>query len=478
MIDTKDILSSYVTNVTKKSSGRPSKYSEEFKQFLLNSQNMYAKDIYEKVQSCFPQYDITLQGLKAYMYNHNIAFKKAEVPVTNTKVKEIQNLDSNKDARRKYSLEYINRLRELSSCTAREMYEIAVREYPQYTFNNRDWAKFLYAYSIDYKRIKGLKGLTKHKKVETNDVKQVAVVKENQTQDKVKDEVNVPVMLKRADKELEIGIEPVTTDELRIQQRQNDNRLKNIELEVNKVVEAKAKELNCFIEKQFTTEELIKLLKDLSYLSKYIDNLLKCVVDQYDIMNAYQDDILHEFEFAEINDNSTYLQDKLNIFRNKRREIDTYKDNLSILKAFLHTVDNSSLESTIAQLETHKFELGRAKYIPKVDTGLYGRYEWVFNKEDVHQNNKGTAYKILRSNRIEDNKESNVGLPPTITVNTNNFKVVCTIYGGKFGTGKTWSREYKCRDSYTAIKWAKQELNSIIDPNKGVFYKQLEVGNI
>ena len=474
MVDTKDILSSYVTNVTKKSSGRPSKYSEEFKLLLLNSQHMYAKDIYEKVQRCFPQYDITLAGLKAYMYNHNITFKKAEIPVKNTNVKEIQNLN-NTDARRKYSLEYINRLRQLSSCTAREMYEIAIKEFPQYTFNNRDWAKFLYAYNIDYKRIKGLKGVTKHKKVDSNNVKQNELVKEQQTQDKVKDEVN---NLTKINNSLETHIEPVTTEELKIQQKQNDNRLQNIELEVNKVVELKAKELNCYIEKHFTTEELIKILKDLSYLSKYIDNLLKCVVDQYDIMNAYQDDILHEFEFAEIDDNNTYLQDKLNIFRNKRREIDTYKDDLTILKPFLHTVNNQSLESIIAQLETHKFELSRAKYIPKVDTGLYDRYEWVFNKEDVHENNKGTAYKILRSNRIEDNKESNVGLPPTVTVNTNNFKVVCTIYGGKFGTGKTWSREYKCRDSYTAIKWAKQELNSIIDPNKGVFYKQLEVGNM
>ena len=72
-----------------------------------------------------------------------------------------------------------------------------------------------------------------------------------------------------------------------------------------------------------------------------------------------------------------------------------------------------------------------------------------------------------------------MGLPPTITVNTNNFKVNCIVYGGKFGPqGKNWSREYKCRDSYTAMKWAKQELNNIIDPNKGIFYKQLEVGNI
>jgi len=269
---------------------------------------------------------------------------------------------------------------------------------------------------------------------------------------------------------------PVTTEEQRILQEQNNNRLRNIELEINSVLKKKSEQFNCAIEKYFTTTQLLELLRNIQYLAKYIDNLCNCINSQYDIMNAYQEDIIHEFEFATLDSHNTYLQDKLNIFRNKRRDISNYRDDLELLKQFLYTIDTKELDSAISVLETQKFKTQQAKYIPKVDDTMYERYNWVFAKEDVHgDNSKNSANKILKTNKREQEQITKVS--PIVSNKITNFRVSCVLYGGKYRVGKCWSRTYKCKDSYTAMKWAKQELNNLIDPNQGIFYKQLEVTN-
>lgn len=154
------------------------------------------------------------------------------------------------------------------------------------------------------------------------------------------------------------------------------DRFEPIKQEIKQVLDRKYRQLGCEIERNYTIDDYINFLDMWSYLSVHCNNLIRIRNDQHDIMNAYQNDIIHEMENVVAEPGDTYLQDKLHIMRNERRYYEYDKNDLTTLQPLFETSDNVKILEIKQRLENIRDKRQNPIYIPVVDTGMIDKYNW------------------------------------------------------------------------------------------------------
>ena len=152
-----------------------------------------------------------------------------------------------------------------------------------------------------------------------------------------------------------------------------------LEQEVEKVSKEKFKELKCKELTDYTTNTYIDMLNLLQFLVVNRQQIIETRQKQHDVMNAYQDDVLHEIEKTEpvIGDNT--LQTKLHIIRDKRRYYEYDFNDVSIMKQFLESIDLKKLNIVLGQLKKFKETRENPTFIPSVDKNMTTKYNWTIN---------------------------------------------------------------------------------------------------
>lgn len=152
-----------------------------------------------------------------------------------------------------------------------------------------------------------------------------------------------------------------------------------LEQEVEKVSKEKFKELKCKELEDYTTNTYIDMLNLLQFLVVNRQQIIETRQKQHDVMNAYQDDVLHEIEKTEpvIGDNT--LQTKLHIIRDKRRYYEYDFNDVSIMKQFLESIDLKKLNIVLGQLKKFKETRENPTFIPSVDKNMTTKYNWTIN---------------------------------------------------------------------------------------------------
>lgn len=152
-----------------------------------------------------------------------------------------------------------------------------------------------------------------------------------------------------------------------------------LEQEVEKVSKEKFKELKCKELEDYTTNTYIDMLNLLQFLVVNRQQIIETRQKQHDVMNAYQDDVLHEIEKTEpvIGDNT--LQTKLHIIRDKRRYYEYDFNDVSIMKQFLESIDLKKLNIVLGQLKKFKETRENPTFIPSVDKNMTAKYNWTIN---------------------------------------------------------------------------------------------------
>ena len=213
----------------------------------------------------------------------------------------------------------------------------------------------------------------------------------------------------------------------------DEERLEPIEEEVTTVLYNKFKKDNCYNEIPYTTDDYIKMLEMLLNINEQKNTIVRNGVAQHRIMDLYEDDIVHETENILLPKGNTYLQDKLHVLRNKRRALEYNGGDISIMRAFLNTIDMNALKNTIKNLKQEKENRVNFKYIPNVDETMIDKYNWCLA---TRENN----YKALEPIVI-----------PYVTSTSNNkepkqlntYRVSCQLSGAGFGAFKSYYKDYQ-----------------------------------
>lgn len=149
--------------------------------------------------------------------------------------------------------------------------------------------------------------------------------------------------------------------------------------EVINTINRKSKLLDCYIDKEYNTQDYINMLEMLQYLCTNINILISKQNDRHDIMNSYQGDVIHTIENVESN-GDTYLQDKLHILRNIRRDCEYDAKDLQFMEQFLKSIDINKLNSIISTLKKAQSQREKCIYIPMVDIDMVKKYDWAIQR--------------------------------------------------------------------------------------------------
>lgn len=297
-----------------------------------------------------------------------------------------------------------------------------------------------------------------------------------------------------------------------VKPKTNDNiDLKDLLLkQVDDVSNAKFVALDCKEPEKYTTDTYIKALEIIMDLCENRSSILEHRQKQHDIMNAYQNDVLHEVENADIEDGDNTLLMKLKIVRNKRRYYEYDYNDVSILKTFLETVNLNKLKTVLGQLYKFKDIRENIVYKPNVDITMANKYDWVVKTKTTNETDIKTTKITSTLSEIRDSKDKGIDAKKDIESkfkqqfkpgedfvanlitsqenikNKSNkkvptikkYRVSCELSGGGYGTFKRWTREYTCLNEDLAKSFAEQEIQQIKNKNKGVLVTNFSVTQI
>lgn len=153
-----------------------------------------------------------------------------------------------------------------------------------------------------------------------------------------------------------------------------ESSLRDIENEVNSVLEKKYKSLNCYLEREYNIDDYINMFDLLLYLANNHESIRTKSLNQSDIGEHYVRDIEHAIEIEAEKDYNNL--DRIKYSRNRRRQAkETYED-MNLLSNYLNIVNKKELEKVIKLLKDKKEQRSNTKYTPRVDKGMVKRYNW------------------------------------------------------------------------------------------------------
>ena len=288
-----------------------------------------------------------------------------------------------------------------------------------------------------------------------------------------------------------------------LQNLDEDAVMLQLKHKVDKVAEKKFITLNCNEPETYNTDSYIQMLEMLQYLSYNVQQILKSRQTQHDIMNAYQDDVLHEIEKSEIVKGDNLLQAKLQIVRNKRRYYEYDYNDIGIMKQFLECIDLKKLGIVLGQLKKFKEVREHPVFIPSVDDEMINKYDWVVKpKKEINIRMSKITSTVSVIHKVEEmvekdetvladkfkqkfttpeeffqiNKDTKVIKRKQPVVNK--YRVSCKLSGGGFGAFRLWYKDYTCINEELAESFAKQELENLKKKHKGILITELDVTKI
>lgn len=269
-----------------------------------------------------------------------------------------------------------------------------------------------------------------------------------------------------------------------------DDRFGPVRAEVNQVVSTRFKNLGCSLDRDYYTDDYIDMLEKLLYLKENSANIIRNRRSQQNIMNAYQSDMIHEFENVVAESGSTYLSDKMHTIRQYRRHYENdYKD-VATLRPLLESLDVSIIKKVLEALKRNKTTIDNPIFMPLVDTTLVDKYDWA---KPLNSNSYKSRVSVVNYNPNNFNRNlsnngrplTRIGLPPktppTEQLNSKMrkklkiFRVSCKVSGGGYGVMSNWYRDYECTNSKTALEYATNTLNKLASTRKGMYWTDLDV---
>lgn len=369
-----------------------------------------------------------------------------------------------------------------SDLSVRDMYKLLVDKYPKEKFSMATLYRIYSIHNLPHKA--GVIGRPVTKDDENKNVEpQIEVNTINDTN--IDDNVDIGVTVNNDDIEdnsidnvTDVDTEPPT--DYKVINEKLPERFNSVRSEVRDIVDKKFKNLKCSVPNKYNTDDYINVIDTLIYLKNNVDKLLKARVSQYNIMNAYQADVVHEAENVVAADGDTYISDKLHVIRSHRRYYETdYKD-INVLKCIIDSLDIQMLNNALKSLNNNKKFNDAPIFRPLVDTSMLGKYDWAkeidsFSVKSLinvanfdYNKNKSELENNLSSNTTESSNKKK-------TKDLKKFRVSCKVSGGGYGVYSTWYRDYLCMHASTALAYAKNTLTQISNNKKGMMWTKLEV---
>lgn len=255
-----------------------------------------------------------------------------------------------------------------------------------------------------------------------------------------------------------------TSAKTEVEKPMESDRFKQAETEIKNTIKPIYKELNCDISDEYTIHTYLDLLNQLIYLSKDVDKILKDRDTQYNVMNAYQGDVIHEIE-NEVP--TTYLADKLHVIRNIRRKYSNDVTNLNILKPFLDSLDVSLMQTTLNRLKSQLQAQTSPEFMPIVDASLTTKYSWAKPLNEMAT----TPARLAKFKSICTKSSPAKSIIPYGTRGP--MLVKCNLIGENYPTDYTWTHVYSNETIQTAICHAKNTLRQLIQSENNVRYTNL-----
>ena len=286
-----------------------------------------------------------------------------------------------------------------------------------------------------------------------------------------------------------------STDDINTQ----SNSSSDLKTEVDNVAMKKFMALGCNESEQYNTDDYINMLDMLEYLVVNQQQILEHRQSQHDIMNAYQDDVLHEIEAVDPDDGDNTLQKKLHIVRNKRRYYEWDYNDVGIMKQFLESVDLRKLKIVLGQLRKFKQVRNRPVFIPSVDKQMINKYNWAIKSQQepniktmkitstisiIHAlETNGLSDSNLQSNELP-NKFKQTFVEPHKFFNipgvqgVSKYRASCKLSGSGFGAFKTWYKDYICLNEEVAESYFKKDLERLKQKHKGILITETQINKI
>lgn len=409
--------------------------------------------------------------------------KTKQANVTNKEVKDGITIRKNQI----YTPDIIEHLKLIANETlsTSELLELLKSLYPDKPFNMSNFTNIIARHNIPHKASRsGRKPSEKATNEEPLNIQPeksviVATVQPKPIEEQLTDVV-VPVTKEDVD-----DVNSTTTVSTQaLLGKDEPERFAPIRAEIDNVLATKFKRLNCQVERDYSIDDYLNMVDMLIYLVENSGDIIKFRKNQYNIMNAYQSDTIHEFENAVADDGDTYLSDKMHIIRKYRRYYENDYKNIATLRPLRDMIDLEKLKQVQAALEKNKSNTDNAIFKPLVDTTMIDKYDWA---RPLDLNSAKSRISIANYNPQAFNKDTKpvtrIGLPqntpPTNQLNAKmrkalkRFRVSCKVSGGGYGAFSNWYRDYECTSESTALAYAKNTLTQLATNRKGMIWTDL-----
>ena len=450
--------------------------------FLMTHENLTVKEmldeIHKNIIGCENLSEVYLRKLierNGYKYKKNFVNNIDKYNDSKHKQPKQEDIDKRvmiaSSRNKTYTQEVLDAINSLvtGAMTLKEICDVLTDMFPNNGITLSNLCTRLNRYNIPYlkSKAKGRKSTTQEDKTFTGLIKETI-----QTKTGPKTKLTLNTITESVNDVIEESKQTTTTHTINPDDldEATELRLQPIKEEVETNLTNKFKELNCTLDKNYTTDDYINMLEILQYLIANVTNIIKTRTDQHDVTNAYQQDVIHEMENTLAQPGDTYLSDKMHVLRDIRRYYEYDSRDVNILKPLLETMDKKLVGHMIDLLKDQIAKRENIQFIPMVDEHLVHKYEWATdNKPDnplkrkqILRTNTYGVYKPLYDLNMKDNK------------NAKKFRVSCKISGGGYGTFRNWYRDYLTANQDIALNLAQKDLKELSYKYPGMMYTGLE----
>lgn len=216
--------------------------------------------------------------------------------------------------------------------------------------------------------------------------------------------------------------------------------LTQLESQVYNNFNSRCKELGCDEELCANTSYYINALQLLANTKLNFDKMNSDADKQLEIINEYQDEMLHICEMEYSKEGDTSFQDALHIIRKKRRDLLYLKENLKILRPLLIKLPINDINKISDLLTTELNKRNDPIFLPRINKQMIEQYDWC---------KEGDASSTNRCTKGDKYSETS----PVLQKNMKKYRVSMTLIG--LGNGSPFYKmhqDYICNSEHQATE--------------------------
>lgn len=479
-----------VTNVGKK--GNPG-YSTELHTLVQSLSNCTVKEMLKEIKKQFPEYTyFTEQILRSFLYKNKYPYKSARsTNITSTNITStVKPVVMSCRPNQIYSPEVVTKILQLANENkpVGELRQEIQKLYPDKNITVGNFNNIIHRHNIPHS---SERFIAKPVQKESNNTSiRSNIIKQTVTVDKQYDKKVIEELLPELPKEVTKNLIKEEISKVQIDVDSEPERFKPIREEISNTAKIKYKQLKCDLEEDYETSDYLYVLNMLLYLVTNYERIINNRNTQHNVMNAYQEDWLHEMENTIAEEGSTYLSDKGHILRNIRRHIEYDYNDVYIMQDFLKSVNVQKLKVVIGHLTKFQTTRNNPKFVPAVDKTLLSKYGWAVNGVEKYiskkpqnipstqklvANRQGVTVNDAGQGELEQqlkpqtfSKPSYIPADVLKTKKDNLYRGICYLSGAGFGTFKKWQKDYIATTENKARELMDSDLNLLMLEHKGV----------